>query len=160
MKNKKLIVLCGIPASGKSTWAKRYKETHYNSIWVSRDNIRYSLLEKNDDYFAKEEDVYRKFCQAIIDGLITFDIIIADATHLNKWSRRKLIDSINLISNYNIEYDLIGINFNISIDECLERNEKRAGRERVPEHVIKNMNKKFEPISLKTDKDFKLIINF
>lgn len=163
MKNKKLIILCGIPASGKSTWAESYQKTRSNVKWVSRDKIRYAMLDANDKYFAKEEYVYRKFIDTIVFGLYKYDVVIADATHLNKWSRKKLIDSVNATIKYfeyNIKYDLIGINFNVSLEECLERNSKREGKEKVPEHAIKNMYKKFSPISSETDKNFKVIIDF
>lgn len=163
MNRKKLIILCGLPASGKSSWADRYNKSRKNAYWVSRDIVRYSLLKEDDVYFAKEERVYKHFICSIVFALNHYDVVIADATHLNRWSRFKLINSVNSRIkeyNWNIKYDLVGINFLTSLKTCIERNSKRTGRENVPVHVIENMNKKFEPISNKIDKNFKLIINF
>lgn len=163
MNRKKLIILCGLPASGKSSWADRYNKSHQNACWVSRDIIRYTFLKETDAYFAKEERVYKHFIYVIAYSLNHYDIVIADATHLNRWSRFKLIDSINSYireHKLNIKYDLVGINFLTSLETCIERNSNRVGRENVPTHVIENMYKKFEPISNKIDKNFKLIINF
>ena len=43
MTRPKLIILCGIPGSGKSTYAKTYTERNYNTIHLSSDEIRKEL---------------------------------------------------------------------------------------------------------------------
>lgn len=42
MKNK-LYIMCGCPGSGKTTYAKKYL-INDNTVYVSRDDIRFSLL--------------------------------------------------------------------------------------------------------------------
>jgi predicted kinase len=52
----KLYILCGIPGSGKSTWAERCDEV--GVVYVSRDSIRFSMLQEGDQYTAPDGTVY------------------------------------------------------------------------------------------------------
>ena len=56
MKHKKVWLLSGIPGSGKTSWAKKRIEEH-GGIHCSRDEIRFSVLEDDEDYFAHEDEV-------------------------------------------------------------------------------------------------------
>lgn len=56
---KKIYLLCGIPGSGKSTWAKNHLDD--NSIWISRDLIRFSMVSEEEEYFSKEKEVFKEF---------------------------------------------------------------------------------------------------
>lgn len=127
-----LYLMCGIPGSGKSTWAKAHldKDTKY----ISRDEIRFSMLEDGDDYFAKEDEVYAKFCEEVSLALARYGKVIADATHLNFSSRNKLLRNITTIP------DTISLIYmDVPLEVCLQRNEARVGRKFVPETVIRNM---------------------
>ena len=59
----KLFLMMGAPGSGKSYWA----EHHVTSVdkYISRDEIRFSMLEDGDDYFAKEGKVFDNFIKQI-----------------------------------------------------------------------------------------------
>lgn len=140
MKQKTLWLLSGPPASGKSTWARsRIKTSH--DIWISRDIIRFAYLKENDDYFKYEKQVVKDFLNSVKAAIndFTIDNIYVDATHLTNKSRNKII---NLIENNNC--NVINVLFPISLDDCLSRNEKREGREKVPESSIINMYISFE----------------
>ena len=137
--SKTLWILCGIPGSGKSTWAesyiKEFNTTYNNYIRVSRDEIRFELLDDNDDYFKHENLVWDIFIRHIRAGIVQYDNVIADATHLDERSRNKLIKELNL-------HDSVKINcvfFDVPVEVCLERNNKRAGWARVPASVIRRM---------------------
>ena len=47
--------MMGIPGSGKSTFVRKRRDIFDNPIVISRDKIRFSLLEEGDEYFSKEE---------------------------------------------------------------------------------------------------------
>lgn len=139
-----LYILCGPSGSGKSTWAIHFmnSDPEEKTRYVSRDEIRYSMIAEDDNYFAREREVFRKFANTIRQTLVDGFDVIADATHLNEFSRRKLTQAIDMyFKNYNIVY----IVFKVDINECLKRNEGREGRAKVPETVIRNMCRDFRP---------------
>lgn len=142
-KKKNLIMMCGAPGLGKSTWIQNHLNTFGSSYKiVSRDNIRFSLVSKDEDYFSHEDEVWNIFISQIKEGLKENDIVIADATHLNFWSRKKLL---NAIGKKNLEdIEIIIIVMRGSVQKALNQNENRKGtRSYVPEAVIRNMYKNF-----------------
>lgn len=143
----KLIIMCGIPGSGKSTWAKAHMSPVFDE-YVSRDEIRFRLVTEGEPYFSREDDVFKIFCQRIDMGLRSGATVWADATHLNMKSRLKLL--------YNLKYKPTEIEIvwmNTDYETAIERNEKRAGtRSYVPPEVIKNMLYSMAPPEFKEDK--------
>ena len=138
----KLIILSGAPGSGKSTWAKNYAARHLGTIVVSRDEIRFSLLKETDDYFAKEKLVFNTFCNRIVGELRFERDVIADASHLNWASRRKLLNNIDKFHKRSGEkcYDSVWvIVFKPTLETCFKYNDTRTGRANVPHHVIEIM---------------------
>lgn len=140
-----LLIACGVPGAGKTTFLKKavknLKENYNLSVeYVSRDEIRFSMLEESDDYFSKEKEVYKEFCNRIQKAIDNKDVIIADATHITRKSREKLLKSLDL-TGVNISC----ISFEPTLEWCLDRNEERTGRAYVPREVIKSMYEQFEP---------------
>lgn len=119
-------------ALGKSYWAQHHIQP--TDKYISRDEIRFSMLQENDDYFDKEGEVFNKFIQTINNSLLVYDNVFADATHLNAASRNKTISRIN------VPVDEINVIFlDTPLDICLQRNSKRTERKFVPEKVIRDM---------------------
>jgi len=137
MKNK-LYIMCGIPGSGKSTYAKTYLT---NTLYVSRDEIRFKLVKEDEDYFSKENEVFDTFIAKINEGLRQSLDVVADATHLNSKSRLKLLACLELDKT---KTEVIVIVMNTPLSICLEHNENRKGtRSYVPREVIKKMSYAF-----------------
>lgn len=132
-----LVILCGPPGSGKSTWAKRaYNNSVFHTVTiVSRDDIRFSYLKEGDQYFKYEDKVIEKFYTSISEALSVEDaVVVADATHLTEKSRKSLIE---LGRKFNaIVY---GVYFSTPLKTCRRRNNKRKGKYRVPNSVLKRM---------------------
>lgn len=150
-----LYILCGPSGSGKSTWALNFIKEHENVAYVSRDNIRLSMLKDEDDYFSHEKEVFKHFVATIANYIQTQDVI-ADATHLNAFSRCKLIQALDM---YTHDYNIVFVIFNIDADTCVERNKTREGRRNVPENVIRNMCRDFREPTADEDERVTDIIN-
>jgi predicted kinase len=138
-----LYLLCGIPGSGKSYYAQNtLKNKHQYSIYISRDAIRFCMVPEDKEYFSKEDEVYDEFVREIKAAFSNSlaDAVIADATHLNWASRNKLLTALGLRAGEFPDMSVIPIVFNTSLNTCLERNENRKGRARVPKSVIRRMN--------------------
>lgn len=145
----KIIMMCGIPGSGKSTFCKEYFK---NYKYISRDQIRFSLLKDDDDYFSKEKEVIEQLFKKIDLYIQQGEDFVIDATHLTKSSRRKILFQLECFPQN--EIDCVYIKTNLKL--ALKRNRQRAGRELVPEKVIEKMYEKLEPPML--TEGFKKII--
>ena len=138
IQSKKIYILCGVPGSGKSTWArKQVEELDGKGIIISRDAIRFSMLGDDDAYFAHEDAVFDEFIKKIQEAINDQEhtSIFIDATHLNEKNRNKVLSRIWRMGDDVI----IGVYFDVPLEECLRRNALRTGRALVPETVIKNM---------------------
>ena len=154
MKPKKVFILCGPPASGKSTWIQKQMKTNPGA-WCSRDNVRFSMVSEDEDYFARENEVFDTWIfsiQAAIDNEAIENIYV-DATHLNEKSRDKVLNRLNLENA-----TLCAVNFIVPLEECIRHNDLREGRAKVPKSVIRRMHFSFVPVNI-TDKRFSEIIN-
>lgn len=137
---KRLYLMMGIPGSGKTTeaksWIKSWESwTDWNIKYVSRDEIRFSIISAEDEYFAKEKDVFNRFVQEVQEGIDNYEVTVADATFLNWPSRRKLLNRLHGLSNIQVNVMWCKCDLETAID----RNSKREGRARVPENVIREM---------------------
>lgn len=127
--------------SGKSTWVKK-RLAENGGIWISRDDVRFSIIKENEDYFSKENEVFNKFIANICEALKAplAENIYIDATHLNDKARKKVL---NRLPKDNID-EVIYVVFKVPYEICIERNNKRSGREKVPESAIQNMYFSFQ----------------
>lgn len=130
---KELVLMCGAPGSGKTTIAK--KLLCNNDIYISRDEIRYSMITDKDEYFSKENEVFNEYVRQIDEALAKdYHWIIADATQLNFASRNKVLARLKNKPN-----KIIVIYMKVPLDEVLKRNNQRSGRAKVPDEVVKKM---------------------
>lgn len=148
MNKGKLYISCGIPGSGKSTFLKKYVKKD-ESI-VSRDEIRFALLKDGEEYFSHEEEVFKHFVNIITEFINSGLNVYADATHLNKASRDKLLYALKKVGCEPSSIE--AIYFDVPLKVCLERNEKRyETRAYVPRGVIRRMFYQLEfPVEFST----------
>lgn len=129
-----LYVMVGIPGMGKSTFVRNHKKE--TDVHASRDRIRFQLVKPGEGYFSKEKEVYKLFIKEIEDGLKANHDVYADATHLNRPSRNKLLNTLNK-SLYNHVY---AVYIKGHLSTALERNEERKGSTAyVPREQIRRM---------------------
>ena len=131
---KHLYLMMGVPGSGKSTYAKNILKD--GDIYISRDEIRYSLLTEEDDYFAKENEVIKIFIESIDKALETKEYcgnVYADATHLSPKGRAQVLNQLKNKDKVSVIY------LDVPFKTIIKRNAERSGREFVPETVIHRM---------------------
>ncbi len=134
-----LYIMCGVPASGKSTWAKKFCQSlilsGYKAIVISRDEIRFSLLDNTDEYFAKEKRVFEEYCSQIQEYIDKGYQVIADATQITAASRSKLLNNLEI----NKGVLVYCVNVDMPLEICIELDKQREGRRSVGTDVIRKM---------------------
>lgn len=136
-----LIVMMGPAGSGKSFLTEEIKKSHEDTVIVSRDKIRFALLQPEDDYFAVEPAVIRQYYYNINFALQNHAYVIADATHISKKVRKQFFRNVKTDG-----VRVVGIWVEVPLGVAIKQNAQRTGRARVPEEVIKQMYKnKFTP---------------
>lgn len=136
MTEKRLILMVGQPGVGKSTYIKEQIENNSQNkkiAVVSRDAIRFSLLEEGEKYFSKEKDVFLNFIAGGLNALNDNDEVYMDATHLNPSSRAKILNHFKDIPNL-----IFGaVYIKAPVELAIAQNEQRKGtRGYVPVDVI------------------------
>jgi predicted kinase len=134
----KLYLMMGIPGSGKSTWIKDHLlpcQTH-----VSRDKIRFALVDEGEEYFSRETEVFNSFVEQINTFLSNGCDVYADATHISRASRNKLLSRIN---SHPEEVNLIWINGGLTT-ALLQNENRKDTRSYVPKSVIRRMHNQIE----------------
>lgn len=136
----KLFLMVGVPGAGKSTYIKN-NAGKYSSAYgiISRDAIRFKMLSEEDEYFAKENEVYAEFIRQINEFLSDDIDVFVDATHITKGSRKKLLDAVS--ARYE-EVNAIWVD--LPLNTILTQNAQREGRALVPTSVVRRMFYQFE----------------
>lgn len=135
MNIPKLILLVGLPGSGKTTYAKQYIAEHLNTIHLSSDTIRKELY--NDESIqGNPSEVFGLMQKRAIEALNNGQNVIYDATNITRKDRASIISVCPKFAR--IECHIIWAPIGI----CIERD---AARKRtVGKKVIDKMLKRFQ----------------
>lgn len=123
-----LTVLVGLPASGKSTWAKEFAGT---AIIVSTDDLRQKLTGDAADQ-SRNGDVWRQAYETAAYWLTVGKNVIFDATNCGKRDRRNIVRTLGRCAK-----QINAVYFNTPLEECKRRNQKRERK--VPDEVYLRM---------------------
>lgn len=151
--------LSGAPSSGKSTWAKKHQEMAAAAnkrepmvFVLSRDKFRDMIRESAgvEDYFPvlafMEFDLWTRYITRFIDWINDRAEVIIDQTNINQKSFRQILEYIQEHSDSakegKLKYRIV--NFKTPCSLCLANNNKREGRARVPDNVVKDMYSKHQ----------------
>lgn len=144
----RLIILQGVPAAGKSTWAREFVKGKKDWIIVNRDSIR----DGRGDYWIPEQEEYISdleeyhVTRALERGLN----VIIDATNLNPKTKAKWIQ---IAKQFSIEPEWI--EFTITYQEAIERDSKRERP--VGKGVIRDFFNKYYPDMICSMSDERII---
>lgn len=129
-----LIVLCGLPGSGKSTYAKYLTESGHFEC-VSTDQIR-KRFYGNESIQGNGKEVFVTAFLCLQSFGLAKKNCVFDATNISSHVRKRVIKECR---NY---YDLIICKYiDTPLDVCLHRNSQR--KRVVPKEVILRMANQF-----------------
>ena len=129
---KEVRILIGIPASGKSTFAKNFVFSHKGYKIVSTDDIRWKLFG-DASIQGNPKMIFAIAHKEIMSYLDNGYNVIFDATNISRKNRVNLKCEVeNVVADY----------FPVTVDVALERNQQR--KRHVPENVIYKMFGKIE----------------
>lgn len=146
MSNQKIIVLQGIPASGKSTWSKEFVKGKEDWVRVCRDDIR---SMRGDYWIPSQESFIDKMEQYAIESALKsgYNVVI-DATNFNPKTVAKWME---LAQINDTDFDIK--RFDIVLDEAIRRDSLRERP--VGAKVIKDFYHKYvSSKEIKTDTRF------
>lgn len=130
----KLLMLQGLPASGKSTFAKAQ-----SAIRVNKDAIREELKASGWTWSREnEKQVLDIRDSRIIEAIKGGKDVISDDTNFGRDHKVKLRGiAESLGATFGV------LRFDVPLQECLTRNASRTGSARVPDDVILKMYKTY-----------------
>lgn len=109
-----VVVFVGLQAGGKSTlYRARYADTHAH---VSKD------------HFRNNRNPNRRQLLLIAEALAAGRSVVVDNTNPTPADRAPVIGLARLSRAW-----VVGVWFDATLDECLERNARRTGKDRVPD---------------------------
>lgn len=119
----KLIITRGLPASGKSTWAKTWiGEDPAHRVRVNRDNLRFDLYGRYTDLaYEQEERITRLQRSRVLAALRVGHDVVVDDTHLRglyvrQWERLARQEGA----------ELVVLDFPIDVATAIARDAARA----------------------------------
>ena len=141
-KHNYLIILCGLPASGKSTFANKFKSIleitikDSQAIIIDPDRIRNNLFPEFFNY-KKESIVRKKNLKEVRKALKKGIIVISDDLNYYTSMRHDLKD---IADKYKLPYYIVYIS--TPLEQCIIWNKQRG--EPIPNELIQNIDKKFD----------------
>ena len=146
---KRIILTRGIPASGKSTWAKQevLKDPEH-SVRINRDDLR----NMSGQYWVPAREKYITACKGtiLINAInFKFDTIIIDEMNLNPKENGYLKGMVSMMNDTfkdnNDKYIIEIKDFtNVPLDVCLERDSKRENP--IGENIIRSIFNKYKEL--------------
>lgn len=135
-----VFIMCGVPASGKSYYAKNVlmKNIYRHRVYISSDDIREEICGDAGDQ-SKNWEVFELFYERARKAVQEGSDVVLDATHLTKKTRRRCRDHFK-----DLDCKFIAVQMNTSILDAIYRNKKRDRV--VPADAMSRMINAFQPV--------------
>ena len=134
-KKPQLIVMCGLPGAGKSTFAKQYVQEHPNTKIMSSDGIREELYG-DESIQGNPAEVFSLMQNRTVEHLEAGIDVVYDATGMAQSNRGEILSrtSESVYKKCVIVW--------ASVEECIKRDSLR--RRHVGPGIIDMMVRRFE----------------
>ena len=154
-----IVMLCGIPCSGKSTYVNKLLTYEYweNSIILSTDNYIEEQAKRlgmtyNEVFQDCIDEATRQLEMSFVRAKEEGKRIIWDQTNLSIKTRKKKLTKVPSIYKRTVVW------FQVDLEEALKRNGTREGKF-IPESILKRMYHQFEVPTLEEGFDFVSCVN-
>lgn len=127
---KRIILMIGVPGSGKTTLAQKIAEKGWK--YINADSIRLELYGNAAEQGDKEQ-VFTLFFTRLEELMMEGVDVIIDNTNLNPKQRKPILERCEKFGYADIQLWLL----DIPLELCLERNRSRDRI--VPEDIVSNM---------------------
>lgn len=127
---KRIILMIGVPGSGKTTLAQKIAEKGWK--YINADSIRLELYGNAAEQGDKEQ-VFTLFFTRLEELMMEGVDVIIDNTNLNPKQRKPILERCEKFGYSDIQLWLL----DIPLELCLERNRSRDRI--VPEDIVSNM---------------------
>lgn len=149
-----LVMLCGIPCSGKSTYVNKLRDYEYweNAVVLSTDNYIEEQAKRlgmtyNEVFQDCIDEATRQLEMSFVRAKEEGKRIIWDQTNLSIKTRKKKLTKVPSIYKRTVVW------FQVDLEEALKRNGTREGKF-IPESILKRMYHQFEVPTLEEGFDF------
>ena len=149
-----LVMLCGIPCSGKSTYVNKLRAYEYwkDAVVLSTDNYIEEQAKRlgmtyNEVFQDCIDEATRQLEMSFVGAKEEGKRIIWDQTNLSIKTRKKKLTKVPSIYKRTVVW------FQVDLEEALKRNETREGKF-IPESILKRMYHQFEIPTLEEGFDF------
>jgi predicted kinase len=140
----KIVVCKGIPASGKSTWAKQFVLDNPGYVRVNRDDLR----NMRGKYWIPDQEGFITDCEisCVTNALKNNLNVVLDATNFNEHNLNALKRRVEVWGEeyfngyFSVEWE--EKIFDTPLEECIRRDNFRA-EGKVGEEVIRNFYNKY-----------------
>ena len=149
-----LVMLCGIPCFGKSTYVNKLREYEYwkDAVVLSTDNYIEEQAKRlgmtyNEVFQDCIDEATRQLEMSFVRAKDEGKKIIWDQTNLSIKTRKKKLTKVPSIYKRTVVW------FQVDLEEALKRNETREGKF-IPKSILKRMYHQFEIPTLEEGFDF------
>lgn len=147
---RRIVILQGLPASGKSTAADKAQSAFPGKVAViNNDSISLALtgeaFSKENKYMPKALANIRKAMLSEVLKMPEIQLIVIDNTNLNP---RTVEEYKQFADKFNVEFTIENSFLNVSVEECLKRDSLRANP--VGREVILRMSKYLQDSQVNT----------
>lgn len=129
---KQVVLLRGLPGSGKSTWAAEFVREHADWKRINKDSLR-DMLDGGAWSRGNEKFVLAARDLLIVEALVQGYHVIVDDTNLDPKHEKRIREISKGIATVQINDAFL----EVSLDECIARDLKRPNS--VGEQVIRRM---------------------